>query len=57
MATLLSIHPVGAKMQRPDVLDIKGIVDSLSLIHCTIALKSANEVGKADCQTPAQEFT
>jgi hypothetical protein len=47
MATLLSIHPVAAKMQPLHTFDIKGIVDPLSLTHGIIALKSVNEVGKA----------
>src|ERR1035441_81887 len=47
MATLLSIHPGGAKMQPLHTFDTKGIVDSLSLMHCTIVLKSVNEVGNA----------
>jgi hypothetical protein len=32
-------------MQPPHAFDIKGIVDPLSLTHCTIALKSVNEIG------------
>jgi hypothetical protein len=47
MATLLSIHPLGGKMQPLHTFDNKGIVDPLSLDHCTIVLKSVNEVGKA----------
>src|ERR1017187_5705328 len=47
MVTLLSIHPLGGKMQPLHTFDNKGIVDPLSLDHCTIVLKSVNEVGKA----------
>jgi hypothetical protein len=54
MATLLLIHSHAAKMQPPHAFDSKGIVDSLSLIHCTIALKSVNEVGKAVGAVPDQ---